>query len=381
MATEAWHQRELRQFLGARHVDRPERRLREHNLRSYGRPYQTTIPDGAVTAYTYTYYNPWPTPARTRKRRPSTAAGRPPRSMASGEHPGAERNAARSFPRADAVRAVRLLAAGKMSAVSQPYAPGGTVYWTTYTHDGSGRTITVTAPDGASTTTYSYQGNSTTVTDRPANGRLPRWTLTARDPGDRAESRRRDVHDELHLHALQPTHGVSMTRGSVTQTRTFVYNGSDMTNATNPENGTVTYVYDIPPRHQPHRRSVEDGVHLRFLRPPERGAVLSPRQQHEDTTQRVTYYYDGTFPQAYRAQLSQRRQPVLDGKAERGSLRRRHHRRISRFYCYQYAYSSLAGGHAADDVAAPNTYYNSVNFTASYRWDDEGRMTSLQYRR
>jgi hypothetical protein len=25
---------------------------------SYGRPYQTTIPDGAVTAYTYTYYNP-----------------------------------------------------------------------------------------------------------------------------------------------------------------------------------------------------------------------------------------------------------------------------------------------------------------------------------
>jgi len=30
-------------------------------------------------------------------------------------------------------------------------------------------------------------------------------------------------------------------------------------------------------------------------------------------------------------------------------------------------------------VAAPNTYYNSVNFTAGYQWDDEGRMTSLQY--
>ena len=30
-------------------------------------------------------------------------------------------------------------------------------------------------------------------------------------------------------------------------------------------------------------------------------------------------------------------------------------------------------------VAAPNTYYNSVNFAASYQWDDEGRMTSLQY--
>ncbi len=30
-------------------------------------------------------------------------------------------------------------------------------------------------------------------------------------------------------------------------------------------------------------------------------------------------------------------------------------------------------------VAAPNAYYNSANFTASYQWDDEGRMTSLQY--
>ena len=38
--------------------------------------------------------------------------------------------------------------------------------------------------------------------------------------------------------------GVSMTRGNVTQTRTFVYNGSDLTSAANPENGTVTYVYD-----------------------------------------------------------------------------------------------------------------------------------------
>jgi len=38
-----------------------------------------------------------------------------------------------------------------------------------------------------------------------------------------------------------------MTRGSVTQTRTFLYNGSDLVSATNPETGTVTYTYDVSP--------------------------------------------------------------------------------------------------------------------------------------
>ena len=54
---------------------------------------------------------------------------------------------------------------GKVMQVSQPYAPGGTVYWTKYTYDGIVRTLTVQSPDGASTTTYSYQGNTTTITD------------------------------------------------------------------------------------------------------------------------------------------------------------------------------------------------------------------------
>src|ERR1019366_1368285 len=35
-----------------------------------------------------------------------------------------------------------------------------------------------------------------------------------------------------------------MPRSNGTQTRTFVYTGNDLTSATNPENGTVTYQYD-----------------------------------------------------------------------------------------------------------------------------------------
>jgi YD repeat-containing protein len=61
---------------------------------------------------------------------------------------------------------------GKMTAVSQPYAPGGLPLWTTYTYDSSGRTLTVTSPDGASVTRYTYQGNQTTVTD-PAGKSKP----------------------------------------------------------------------------------------------------------------------------------------------------------------------------------------------------------------
>lgn len=41
---------------------------------------------------------------------------------------------------------------GKMGTRSQPYVPGGTVYNTTYTYDGLGRTLTKVAPDGSSTT-------------------------------------------------------------------------------------------------------------------------------------------------------------------------------------------------------------------------------------
>lgn len=38
---------------------------------------------------------------------------------------------------------------GRFFANSQPYTPGGTPVWTTYTYDGRGWPLTATAPDGA----------------------------------------------------------------------------------------------------------------------------------------------------------------------------------------------------------------------------------------
>ncbi len=74
---------------------------------------------------------------------------------------------------------------GKMTRVSQPYAPGGTINWTTYTYDGMGRTLTVTGPDGSSQSKMTYNaqasgvpveppsvGNSTTSVDPKGNWRI-----------------------------------------------------------------------------------------------------------------------------------------------------------------------------------------------------------------
>ena len=47
-----------------------------------------------------------------------------------------------------------------------PYPAGqSATVWTVYSYDGIGRTLSTVQPDGASTTSYSYAGNSTTVTE------------------------------------------------------------------------------------------------------------------------------------------------------------------------------------------------------------------------
>ena len=109
---------------------------------------------------------------------------------------------------------------GKMKKVSKPYAPGGTVYWTTYTYDAIGRTISLQKPDGASSTTYSYSGNQTTT--NPAGN----WkTLTSDslgnlitvlepDPASSGTLTTSYTYDWMN-HIAQ----VTMTRGSKTQIR------------------------------------------------------------------------------------------------------------------------------------------------------------------
>jgi RHS repeat-associated protein len=138
---------------------------------------------------------------------------------------------------------------GKMSQQSQPYGPGGTPVYTKYTYDASGRTLTAVLPDG-STTTYQYTGNWLSVTDPAGN-----WKAYGMDPfGNLVAVQETDpglgnVETTYTYDVLNHLTGVSMPRGSNTQTRTFNYNiGHTVTgflqSATNPENGTITYTYN-----------------------------------------------------------------------------------------------------------------------------------------
>jgi YD repeat-containing protein len=130
------------------------------NYDTYGRPTNSTIADGAQTTYTYTY-NPNTQTATLGNRWKKTTLDGFGRTIKveTGHH-------TTTVAVVDTEYAPCACAPlGKMRRVSQPHAPGATPVWTTYTYDASGRTLTVTAADGASVTQYAYQGNKTTVTD------------------------------------------------------------------------------------------------------------------------------------------------------------------------------------------------------------------------
>jgi YD repeat-containing protein len=139
-------------------------------------------------------------------------------------------------------------ALGRLERVSNPFrlAPQ---YWTVTQYDALSRVTAVIAPGNAATTT-GYSGNVTTVTDPSGN---PRRSLT--DALGRPV--RVDEPDEnKNLGAVTSPYQATaylydaldnlrtVTQGG--QTRTFVYDSlSQLTAATNPESGTVNYLYDL----------------------------------------------------------------------------------------------------------------------------------------
>lgn len=190
---------------------------------------------------------------------------------------------------------------GKVSQGSQPYAPGGTVYWTTYSYDALGRTVKTALPDG-STTQYVYQGNTVKVTDAASHSKTFTMdafgnllTVQEMDPVLNATVTTSYTYDVLN-HLIQ----VSMPRGGTTQTRTFNYNlnGTQVTaflqSATNPENGTVSYTYNAnnlmasktDALNQQTQYSYDGYNRLTQV------SHFPVAGQAEDTSQRVNYYYD-----------------------------------------------------------------------------------------
>ena len=247
---------------------------------SYARPTQTTSPLGAVTYYTYDPNNPRLTTATTNTRIVKTTVD------------GLGRTVKVEVGDASSVKSVvdteydscACSPLGKLKRVSRPYAPGGTVYWTTYTYDALGRTTQITLPDG-SISTYAYSGNTTTVTD--PGGKWKTYTsdalgnllqVTEPAPGGGAN------HQTYYTYNLlgQLTQ-VQMPRGAVTQYRTFNYDLTTgrLTSATNPENGTVSYTYNA------------DGTPLRKTDARSKAVEFS-YDNYQRVTQKRTYPWGGS---------------------------------------------------------------------------------------
>jgi YD repeat-containing protein len=111
--------------------------------------------------------------------------------------------------------------------------------------------------------------------------------------------------------------GTTMTRGGITQTRSFVYDDAGrLTSATNPENGTVTYTYNGDNTLQyKHDAKGQDTVYTYDSTKRVTMVQRYPngRNNSEDTNQRVTYGYDTNAVNPGFSQYSQGRLATVGG--------------------------------------------------------------------
>ncbi|MGC1453046.1 MAG: RHS repeat-associated core domain-containing protein, partial [Candidatus Sulfotelmatobacter sp.] len=362
---------------------------------AYGRPQSSTIPDGAVTNYTYAYYTSGGQNSQTATVNNGVANqwketildgfGRT-TSVLTG-------NGSTTVSEADTQYAPCACSPlGKVSAVSMPYAPGGTPVWTRYSYDSSGRTVTIVKPDGASTTTYAYAANQTTVTD--PTGKWKTFTsdafgnlLTVTEP-DPSSNNGGTVATNYTYNSVNQLTQVSMPRAGTTQTRTFQWSGTDLTSATNPENGTVTYTYDgahhvlTRTDAKQMRTQYSYDIYGRLL--VAQHGTWSGGQFTPDPTQLVQYYWDQD-PQAYFYGTygfpSTNTAGRLAGVSFANSTVSWNESTAPYQLFYMFGYNQ-AGRVIAQDLRLLSVYSGGSwgnDIYASYNWDNLGRMTRMNY--
>jgi RHS repeat-associated protein len=342
---------------------------------TYGRPTQTTIPDGAQTNYAYTYYPSEPntqTATLGTRWKKTTLDGFGRVIKVESGHDSTTVSVVDSEYAACACSPT-----GKLYRVSQPHAPGAGAVWTTYSYDGVGRTLRVVAPDGSTATTEyltaygGVAGSFVKSTDPAGKWKVQRSDamgnlVTVYEPNPAGGS---DWTTSYTYSVLGQLLTVTMPRSNGTQTRTFVYNGVDLVSATNPENGTVTYEYDAA--HHVTKRTDAKGQETRYTYDQygrltnTKHYVLVSGVMTEQTAQSVEYYYDASPHSANAAgRLAQVR--FYDG---------------TQIMAYEYSYNTA--GRVTDQRLAYDGLYIDTDLSphvdAHYSWDSEGRLFTLEY--
>jgi YD repeat-containing protein len=328
----------------------------------YGRPSVTHSPYGADTNYSYTY-NPTTVTATTNGKWRKTTVdglGRTTR-VETGDSNGTQSMVDSEYA------ACGCTPLGKVWRQSNPYAPGGTPVWTTYTYDALGRTVQIDLPQGGSTL-YEYKGETTKITDPAgiwkkysANAFGKLMLVTEPDPqsGEVTTSYSYDLLD----HPLQ----ASMTRGGTTQLRTFNYDATTqrLTSMAHPETGTTQFNYNadgtlnyrLDARNQKAAYTY-DG----FGRVTQISRYLASGA--EDTAQRVTFAYDDS-PTNGLGRLSQ-----ANWKTG-GNLQ----------FAYNYAYTAagLPTSKKMTITKTSGTFTQSGQLETTYSYDTEGKLSSMTY--
>ena len=158
----------------------------------------------------------------------------------------------------------------------------------------------MTQPDGASTTKYAYSGNQTTVTDPAGKWKTlttdVQGNLTAVTEPDPSSNTGGTLTTSYTYDWMNHLTGVSMPRGGITQTRSFVYNDAGLLiSATNPESGTVTYTYSADNTlNYKHDAKGQDTVYTYDVKKRVTMIQRYPRGKtaQEDISERVVYQYD-----------------------------------------------------------------------------------------
>ncbi len=340
---------------------------------AWARPAETTSPHGAVTTFTYTNSPP------TKK---ATTNGRWVKTTSDGlgrtvkvESGNATTTVSVAETEYDSCACSPL---GKVKRVSQPYAPGGTVYWTTYTYDGIGRTVSVAHAGNTGTSGYVYEGNTVKTTD--AAGKWKKFTLDAMGNLTKATEPNpaggADVDSNYSYNVHTQLTQVTMTRGATTQTRTFVFDSNGrMTSSTNPENGTVSYAYH--PDGQMATKTDANGNWVEydwnaFKRPVQVRRFASSGL--EDTCNRLDYSYNTNPLDIQFSENAQGRLTVVQWGGITCAAGQ-----FAEMYSYTQAGAVTKKRLRLTRQSAPGNPTSTADLDATYLHDTEGKVVNVQY--
>ncbi|HZU29040.1 MAG TPA: RHS repeat-associated core domain-containing protein [Bryobacteraceae bacterium] len=356
-------------FLGTTQITGPNSSTASTTYDSYARPQTTTSTDGAQTTYTYTN-SPATVTATTNGHYVKTTMDGFGRTIKVEQ---GDANGTKST--VDTVYgSCGCSPMGKVVKVSQPYPPGATEYWTVYTYDALGRTVSVLAPDGVSTTTNSYQGNVTTTTDAAGLWKTNTYdtfgnlkTVDEPNPAGGSDLLTTYTYDLLN-HMAQ----ASMTRGTTTQTRTWAYDATTqrLTSVTTPESGTVSYTYNADGTLA--TRTDAKGQKLAYTYDSYQRVTQIQRYPNgttEDTCQRDNFYFDSSpFDSAYSQNVAGQLAAEQYGgtTCTPGTL-----------FTEMYSYNS-AGRMTAKRLRL-NKGNNNADLNASFTYNNEGTLSSITY--